>query len=180
MNTGEIYLTQSVLKAMFDYEDGSLVWRTDEHKSSSWNTRWVGRKAGSVRDDGYLQIVLWPGAYLQTPKPKAVRVHRLIFCWHHGYYPEVVDHINGNPRDNRIENLRAATQALNQSNMKKFSTNKTGVTGVSWHERDQKYQAAFSFQGKRHFVGLFTSLEAARVAYEAAATRIRGEWHRSA
>jgi len=65
---------------------------------------------------------------------KKVRVHRIVWELHFGEIPKkmVVDHIDGNNRNNHIGNLRIVTQAINSRNARKCSNNTTGINGVTW------------------------------------------------
>lgn len=60
----------------------------------------------------------------------------------------VVDHIDGDGLNNKIVNLRLVTQHVNALNKKKLCNNRTGVTGVSFHARDQYYSAYTEYNGK--------------------------------
>lgn len=64
---------------------------------------------------------------------KEYKVHRIIWILHNGSIPDdiVVDHIDGNPLNNDISNLRIVTQEINCKNSSKRSDNKTGVCGVT-------------------------------------------------
>ena len=61
---------------------------------------------------------------------------------------EMIDHINCNPLDNRRTNLRITTPSLNGINKLHFGRNTSGVIGVSWAAREQKWRARITFQGK--------------------------------
>ena len=72
---------------------------------------------------------------------KTWKAHRLIFFYHHGFMPEnQVDHIDGNRVNNHPENLREVSASCNSRNCKVFSTNQSGVTGVSWFTSRNKWQ----------------------------------------
>ena len=58
--------------------------------------------------------------------------HRLVWLYHHGELPAMVDHVDGDFRNNRIENLRACTNAQNQYNGPRKSNNKSGYKGVAF------------------------------------------------
>lgn len=70
---------------------------------------------------------------------------------------EIVDHINNNPCDNRRNNLRIATNSQNQMNRDKPVTNTSGVKGVYWHKRKQKWQANIQINGRLIYLGIFNS-----------------------
>lgn len=82
-------------------------------------------------------------------------VHRVIWVLKHGSIEsdKVIDHLDGNPLNNKIENLRLISNSLNKRNNKKYSCNKTGVNGVSLHEVSQGYlyyDAAVKSENKRY------------------------------
>jgi hypothetical protein len=74
-------------------------------------------------------------------------MHRLIL----GLAPEdgEVDHRNGNGLDNRRDNLRVATQSQNAKNRRVSSINKSGVSGVFWHNGKQRWIARIQVDRKR-------------------------------
>lgn len=89
---------------------------------------------------------------------------------------EYVDHINGNGLDNRRENLRLATKATNGANRGKPATNTSGYKGVSWHKRDETWQAFISVNGKRIHLGCFDTPELANEAVIKAREKYHGEF----
>ena len=101
MNTNPLP-SQDTLREWFDYRpDGSLLWRT------SFRHRIAGKIAGCMHPQGYRRI---------TFQEKTYGAHRLVYQWHHGNCPEMLDHINRNKSDNRIENLRPCTMSQNAAN----------------------------------------------------------------
>ncbi len=84
--------------------------------------------------------------------------HRLIYAWHNGEIGKglVIDHINGDKKDNRIENLRAVSRSQNGQNRKKQSNNKSGVVGVSFAKQHKKWQARIKTNGKIKYLGFYT------------------------
>jgi hypothetical protein len=108
-------------------------------------------------------------------KWRRVLMHRLVFLLAHGYLPTQVDHINGDPSDNRVTNLRAADGRLNQANRRACSsTNAKGVYLRVARRAKPKFEAVCD--GK--YVGLFDTLEEASAAYNAAARAAFGEFAR--
>jgi hypothetical protein len=93
---------------------------------------------------------------------------------------DVVDHANGDKTDNRRENLRLCTHAENMRNRKTARTNKLGVKGVYLDGRRNKYRAEIKHDGRRHCLGTFDDIDAARLAYAAASERLHGEFGRTA
>jgi hypothetical protein len=110
-------INQDKIKELFEYNDGHLFWKHTRRNTTA------NKRAGSIDYDGYLQIGI---------SNKKYREHRLIFCLFHGYFPKMIDHINGDKQDNRIENLRECNKSINALNVKKPSSrNTSGVIGVS-------------------------------------------------
>ena len=68
---------------------------------------------------------------------------------------KVVDHINGLKYDNRKSNLRICTYSDNSKNQKKRSNNTSGVTGVSWCEKDSCWVAQICVNGRTMYLGGF-------------------------
>lgn len=88
-----------------------------------------------------------------------------------------VDHINGNSLDNRKENLRACSHKDNSRNRRKYSTNTSGYTGVSWHKHTQKWAAKIGVNGKWIHLGIYSNPEDAHNAYQIAAKQYFGEFY---
>ena len=100
----KIKISKINFNTIFQYEAGHLYWKVKPCKKIC-----IGDKAGTYHTAGYWHITINKKKYLS---------HRLIYLYHYGYMPEVVDHINKNSTDNRIENLREASFQLNQYNRK--------------------------------------------------------------
>lgn len=82
---------------------------------------------------------------------KALYVHRLVWEEAHGPIPPgmLVDHINGDTRDNRITNLRLASPAQNSHNAGARSDNRTGLKGLTWYPSLRKWRAYVTYHGKQ-------------------------------
>lgn len=160
-------------------DTGSLHWkvRPREHFSSTqawgaWNTKYAGKSAGYIKDDGYVSISLGGADY---------KAHRLAFLIENGEWPpEFIDHVNGGHSDNRGQNLRPSTNSQNQMNRGVPANNKSGFKGVSWHKRSKKWRAALRYNGRQIHLGHFDTPEEAHAAYVAAATELFGEFARAA
>jgi hypothetical protein len=125
---------------------------------------------------GYYAIKWSPG-----PNYTMVYLHRVILERMVGRIlakTEYTDHISGDRLDNRRENLRIASNAENQRNRGKPSSNTSGHKGVTWHRKSGKWQAQIMINGKSMYLGLFTTPEAAHEAYKAAAVELFGEFWR--
>lgn len=95
------------------------------------------------------------------------RAHRIIWEMHNGPIPKglVIDHINGNFYDNRISNLRLATQSQNGMNRLLSKANKLRIKGVSWDRDRKKFKAVISVSGKIIQLGRFDIKALAASAY---------------
>lgn len=87
----------------------------------------------------------------------------------------VVDHINNNSLDNRIENLRVCTMDENCQNRRLYKNSKSGYKGVKWHSRNNCWMVQVGSKPRFH-VGVFESKHDAALAYDAAAIQIYGEY----
>lgn len=143
-------LTQEALRNALTYNpDTGIFTRNTPGKS----------KVGSKANGGYIKIYVLGNEY---------RAHRLAWLYTTGKWPkDQLDHINGDPTDNRICNLREADNALNRRNQKLRKDNASGVVGVSFDTRSGKWDARVA--GK--CLGLFTSIDDAIAARKAAAIK---------
>ena len=177
MSGSKFNVEPSLLREMlaYDPETGILRWRErpPEHFhlpgwAAYWNRKHAGKIAGSPTGKfGHLIVGI-------RGRPRLV--HRLIWAIVHDEYPEQIDHINNNPADNRLCNLRACDQAQNQHNQRARKTNKSGFKGVSLHKTSGRWRAAIFINSKQQHLGLFDSLEDAHKAYCEAAARLHGEF----
>lgn len=148
------------------YRFGNLFWGEGIRRKDL-----AGKMAGSVSaTDGY--------RYVKCGKSRnRVAVHRVIFLMHHGYLPEVIDHINRIRDDNRIENLRdALTEGNNQGNQSHQVGRSSQYKGVCWDQARGKWAAYAKQDGKRFNLGRFSSEDQAALAYNAKATELFGEF----
>ncbi len=144
------------VRELFDYEphSGHLLWRKPTNKRFR-----PGSIVGSPTKNGYLRT---------SVDDVDCYVHRLIWLHQTGAWPKAdVDHVNGDRRDNRWENLRAATRAQNQENQAKAKAhNQTGLLGA--HKHRKRFASEIKIEGVRVRLGLFDTAEAAHQAYLAA------------
>jgi hypothetical protein len=87
----------------------------------------------------------------------------------------LIDHKNRLPLDCRKENLRIVTSSGNRANVAVQSHSKTGLKGVCWARREQKWRATISWEGTTHHLGYYTEKSQAGLAYNIAAERLHGE-----
>ena len=117
-----------------------------------------GGVAGGKKSDGYIHIRLDGIDY---------KAHRLAWLYIYSEFPEkYLDHINEVKDDNRIINLRLATEQENQHNQSYPRTDNTsGFRGVSWKKHHQKWHAQIAINGKNKHLGFFNSAEEAHEVY---------------
>ena len=149
-------LTQQRLKELFDYNDGQLIRKTNRGRGGEGNRWKAGTVLGWEADHGYIEGSVDFGRY---------KMHRLVWLWHKGSFPKLhLDHIDGNPSNNKIENLREATDAQNMQNQRKARvTNKLGYQGV--YQVKNKYRACLTTNGLTKHLGYFDTPEKAHNAY---------------
>lgn len=107
-----------------------------------------------------------------------VRRHILNFYIKFGWLPKYVDHIDNTPGNDWPENLRAATASQNACNSKRRSDNTSGIKGVSWDRKRNKWRARIKLNGKTKLVGRFDSLEEAKEAISKIRTEVHGDYAR--
>jgi hypothetical protein len=103
--------------------------------------------------------------------------HRLAYYFVHGSLPRTVDHINGDKKDNRICNLRAAEVCQNIANGKHRKNNTSGKKGVSLH--DGKWFAKITVNRKQIYLGRYQTVDEAHAVYMEAARKYFGEFARA-
>jgi hypothetical protein len=146
---------------------GYFTWRV-----SRGGTARAGTVAGGPDASGHIRIRIDGRLY---------SAHRLAFLTMTGRWPENdVDHIDGNPADNRWCNLRPATHAENARNQRTRTDNTSGVPGVGWHAASGKWQARIKVNGRFIHLGLFVELEDAVAARRAAELEPFGEFSATA
>jgi hypothetical protein len=157
-------MTQDEIRSMFDYEPANGMLR---QKAGRKPYPWHG--AGKARR--YL---------VHSNGKRSIYLHRAVWLYHYGYLPAMLDHINGDMRDNRIENLRECTNAQNQYNGPRKISNSTGHKGVIFHPacRSRPWQARITVAGRKVSLGYYETKELAAAAYELGAAQHAGEFAR--
>ena len=155
--------SKEILHSLFAYKDGELYWKVKPAQRVN-----IGDIAGSI-SAGYKQVFI---------KSKPYKSHRIIFMMQHGYVSDQIDHIDGNPLNNKIKNLRAVTNSQNQLNRKISKNSKTGYKGVCVHSQTGKYIVRVSVYGKDKYFGIYEDLELAGLVAEMARKKYHGEYAR--
>lgn len=158
-------LTAEKLRTLLVYENdtGDFRWIKAVPK------RPAGSIAGTDKGNGYRCISIGGKLYLS---------HRLAWLYVYGAWPSNnIDHINGDPGDNRISNLRECNQVQNSGNWKKaHKRNKSGYRGVYRISHTGKWCATIQIGGRSKYLGCFASPEQASIAYRQAAFAYFGEF----
>ncbi len=154
--------TKEQLDELFEYREGALYWRKTVSALAP-----AGGKAGAVNGRGYFVVGLNYKKYL---------IHRLVWVMHGNEPVEVIDHVNGDITDNRIENLRASTHTENMCNAKRSKRNSSGVKGVSWSKRERKWMGSVWYQHKIYKTPGFDSKEDCANAVKTLRLRLHGEF----
>lgn len=150
----------------YDRETGRFHWNIDRG-----GLIMAGHRAGYTRKDGYLVLVLDGESYLG---------HRVAWFYETGSWPdEMIDHINGNPADNRLANLREATRSQNMMNMAVPPANTSGFKGVSFCKRSNRWDTYITVDRKRRRLGYFQNIEDAVAARKAAEASMFGQFARA-
>lgn len=137
-------LTQKRLKELLEYNKYNGVFTRTVRTANSVH---IGDTAGGISGDGYHYIRV---------DGKKYKSHRLAWLYIHGHWPkDQIDHINHDRVDNRIVNLREATNVDNHRNRGMNCNNTSGCTGVHWHRQSQKWQAQIRVEGRQIYLGLF-------------------------
>lgn len=144
------------------FSDGA---NTASQSAKIWNTRYAGKEAFCYPNThGHLF-----GSIRRNGGRCKIYAHRAAWALTHGEWPICIDHINGDPSDNRISNLRAVSQKVNSRNQKLRNTNTSGHCGVYYYKARNKWTAQMVIDGKCKSMGYFQTKD------EAIAARLRAQ-----
>lgn len=166
-----------LLRKLLDYdpETGALTWRERDASlfkdgqhgadkiAAMWNTKFAGKLAGTLNSEGYVTFRIFG---------VALKSHRVIWAMVHGRWPaQEIDHVDHDRANNRLSNLREVSLQENHKNRKMPSTNKSGVTGVCWATRRQRWVSTIRVAGRIKQLGVFSDFDKAVAARKAAEMR---------
>ncbi|OPA84277.1 hypothetical protein BFW86_24345 [Pseudomonas fluorescens] len=161
--------TQEQLKEYVNYNpDTGIFTRLKDAGGNQFGCKFPRWKAGDVmgtktRRRGNIRISIFGGIW---------EAHRLAWLYQYGSWPSKnIDHINGDPSDNRIENLRDVPQIDNGRNQKRHSRNKTGANGVHVSSQTGRFIVQFRINGKTTHIGCYDTIFDAVCARKSAEIR---------
>lgn len=170
--------SQALLRELYDYDPltGIFRWKIDPRGGK----RRAGETAGTLRKNGYI--------FIGVDGLGQFAAHRL--AWIYAYGPTIggaeIDHIDGNPGNNALSNLRLATSTEQKHNKKVQSNNRSGLKGAYYHacRRGMKWRSQIKIDEngikRLIFLGYFHTAEEAHAAYARAALQYFGEFARAA
>ena len=148
----------------YDDEQRGLIWKAPKHPCHPGKMK-LGERVGGNDGHGYLGCMLLGHKF---------KVHQVVWLMHHGTLADrPIDHANRDRLDNRIENLRLATDAEYMANNEASTL---PVAGVRKDPKGHGYRADLSINRKKKFLGYFRTAEEARAAYVAATREARGDF----
>ena len=156
-------LTSELLHTLLDYRDGKLFWKVNRGKARASD------EAGCVGNRGYVLIVI---------NGKQRMAHRLIWIIHGKEPVPMLDHIDGDQLNNRIENLRPITVSQNQRNTKLRKDSTSGIKGVSWISTKNHWSGQVWHLGKLYHAGDFKDKDECAAAVRVLREELHGEFAR--
>lgn len=131
------------------------------------NSAREGQEAGSNHNKGY-RFIRYQGKFYFTHK-----VAWLLFYkdWPSGE----IDHINGDKKDNRINNLRVVTRQQQMTNTPSKKNSSSRFKGVTWHKVNKKWRVQIAIKGVKYHLGMFDDEREAALMYNYAAMEAWGK-----
>jgi hypothetical protein len=153
-------ITQSELKELVNYnkDTGIFTW-----KKRTSNRIKVGDIVGNLHKCGYIEMRVGGTRCL---------AHRFAFLYVYGYMPKLIDHIDRNKKNNRIDNLREATYGQNILNSKIRSDNTSGVKCVYFDKRNNSWEVKVG----NKYIKKYKTLEEAKHKAEEVRKEFAGEF----
>jgi hypothetical protein len=141
----------------YDAQTGTLSWRVNRRGTAK-----AGSEAGCIAYANGLKKT--PYICIRVDG-KRYFAHRIAWLLHYGEFPgHEIDHIDGCGLNNRIDNLRDVPNSINSRNSRMQRNNTSGITGVFWYKRYEKWLASVRIDSKTKFIGYFADLSDAETA----------------
>ena len=160
----------------FDSKVGVLTWkrRPESHFQGSevtmkrWNGKNADKAAGTSRKDGRVAVCL--NYYGKT---HMIYASRIIFAMINGKWPDgLVDHLDWNPGNNKLENLRVCNKSQNSQN--RLAPLGKLLPGVK--KDGNRFSAKVKSNGVFYHVGMFRTEQEAHAAYVEKRDLLHGEF----
>lgn len=137
----------------FDLED------YDKIKNYAWMTNKKGYICTSLQFNNKKQVLM---------------MHNLVM--NNNDNTIIIDHINHRVNDNRKEKLRVTVNGQNNMNHSLYKSNTSGCAGVTWKEKNQKWEVRISVNKKRYYLGLYDDINEAIKVRKKAEEKYFGEY----
>lgn len=181
MNVSRITFDHLTECFSLDVEAGDIYWKVrprhhfiSDRSANAFNTKYAGAKAGSLRKIQRRRSVM----LFKRP----VMIYRVIYALVHNLdlddLPPIIDHVDGDPLNDRPGNLRPATARQNAQNSAFRKNNKSGYRGVVLDARCGSWVAKIKVNGKDKNLGSFRTKEEASACFIMAAKKLHGEFYR--
>ena len=145
--------TSSGYKFYFDLEDYEKI------KKYTWTTNQKGYICTSLQFDNEKKVLMMHNLVMNNDNNKVI-----------------IDHINHNVNDNRKSKLRTTTNCQNNMNHSLYKNNTSGCSGVTWKEKNNKWEVRISVNKKRYNLGLYSDLDEAIKVRKQAEQKYFGEY----
>lgn len=173
MENSEKLINQTRLNELLscDVNTGVFIWIK---KASKYSHIKVGDIVGCLQPNKYKVL---------TVDGRKYYAHRLVWLYVHGEFPQgeqnFIDHVDGNPSNNCINNLHICSQAENTRNTKAHADSVTGFKGVTYHKVSGKYRAKIQnpLTKKEDSLGLYLTPEEASHVYQLKAIEYSGAFY---
>lgn len=163
-------VTAELVREMFDYNPvtGHMTWKTVPRFARRIK---AGKRAGSLNHYGYRTLSIGNRYFAE---------HRVVWLHYYGKWPDLdLDHRDVNAENNAIDNLREASDSLNQINTRRSKMNKCGYKGVYKKKGRDYYEAYLRYDGKQRYLGKSEDPAIAHQMYVEKAIEIFGEFARA-
>jgi hypothetical protein len=154
-------IDQDKVHHLFEYKDGDLYWKNSQRPSFN------GKKAGYDNGSGYKKLNI---------DGKQYYAHRIIYLMQHGVMPDLLDHIDGDTTNNRIENLRPANTSQNMMNSAKTKNSISGCRNVFYSKERNNYAVYITINKKAKYFGAYDDVELASLVADEARRKYHGEF----
>jgi len=145
-----------------DGETGAARW------VKTYSGKEISKPLKPSHSEGYVRVQFYGKRYF---------VHKLMYWWYNGVYPDKVDHKDGNVENNRLSNLRIANDRQNSINRKPSGVSE--FLGVYYHKKNNRWCSSIKpDKSSKVFLGSFTSEREAALVYNYKAKEVHGEFAR--